>query len=314
MHSADIEATIRDVLGRIDRDEHIEDSWVELKSTWIDPQKAARRIAAQANAGRGAPVVWMVGIDEKRGLVGCTAAPLHDWWAQVATCFDTVVPALHDLAVSVDGTTVVVLQFATDHAPYVIKLSGSAATKEVPWREATAVRSASREELLAILRPLRALPSVEIVSGHFEAKAVRPPEGAEFCRCSLQLDLVINPVSQDRLVIQFRHCSGVVWTSFGTSVALDKVKVHPHDPKSVFARRDRYQIALESNARVLVSADANTTNMDTLISQSVRAEVELSVADAAKPLLLTAVFELPREGSAPWRKNWDKRKKWVLAE
>lgn len=43
---------------------------MEIEADWIDLVKAARRIAGYANAGGGAPVLGLVGLDEKRGVVG----------------------------------------------------------------------------------------------------------------------------------------------------------------------------------------------------------------------------------------------------
>jgi hypothetical protein len=314
LHSADIKAIVHDVLARIDRNQHIEDSRLELKSAWPDPHRAARRIAGHANAGRGAPVLWIVGIDEKKGLVGCEVAPFHDWWAQVAGHFDAAVPALRDNSISIGTVSVIVLEFMTDHAPYVVKTAGSPVTKEVPWRSATAVRSAHRSELLTLLRPLQSLPTSEFLRGHFSAKSVRPTDADEFCQCSLQLQIVLSTTRDGRLIIPLHKCTGVVWTSFGTSVILNKVKVHAHDPNSVFVRRDQHHVVVDGSARLLVSGEAKTPNMDILIAQSIRAEVELAILDAPTPLLLTALFTLPPQGSPGWRQNWDKQKKWVISE
>ncbi len=312
MHATDLDAIVRDVLARIEAKQHVEDSRIELKSAWPNPQKAARRIAGHANAGRGAPVLWIIGIDEKRGLVGCEHTATHNWWAQVASYFDAVVPALRDRAVSVGGKSAVALEFGTDHAPYVVKTSQSPVTKEIPWREATAIRTATRSELLSVFRPLRFLPSVEMIRGHLWAKSIRPPEGNELCSCSLQLEIVLSPVKGERLVIPRHLNKGVLWTSFGTSVPLDKIKIHPHDPDSVFVRQDQHHLAVDGGARLIVAGVAKTENMDALIAASIRTHVEIAMLDTPRPLVLASTFVLPPKGSPAWRKNWDKRKKWVL--
>jgi len=77
-------------------------------------------------------------------------------------------PKCHDLNVVTDkGLTVVALVFETDRAPYVVKNPfyqtpnrKDAIEREVPWRDATAVRSATRAELLLILSEKRSLQAL----------------------------------------------------------------------------------------------------------------------------------------------------------
>ena len=55
------------------------DSRVELKAEWPDAVDAARRIAGHANAARGDPVLWIIGLDEKRGAIGAAVNELAKW-------------------------------------------------------------------------------------------------------------------------------------------------------------------------------------------------------------------------------------------
>lgn len=53
MKTSDIERWALRVIDRVRRNERVEDSSLELKSTWPnDPWKAARQIAGHANAAR----------------------------------------------------------------------------------------------------------------------------------------------------------------------------------------------------------------------------------------------------------------------
>ena len=66
MRSHEIESWAYDIIERVQKHQPIEDSRVELKSEWIDATKAARQIAGHANASHGEPILWLIGIDEKK--------------------------------------------------------------------------------------------------------------------------------------------------------------------------------------------------------------------------------------------------------
>src|SRR5690242_6350206 len=74
-----------------------EDAHVELKAAWLEPQKVARQIAAHANAARGEPILWLIGVDEKTGVVGAEQKNLADWFSALRGQFDGVAPELTDV-------------------------------------------------------------------------------------------------------------------------------------------------------------------------------------------------------------------------
>lgn len=149
----------------------VEDSFVELKSTFIEAKKAARRIAGHANAARGEPILWIIGLDEDNGVVEVDATNLSDWWSQVTAYFMGLAPAMVDYIVTTDQGPLTVLFFDTSAAPYVVKNpsygrpGGGPVEREVPWRAGTGVRSATREDLIRLLVPLTRLPDIEILDG-----------------------------------------------------------------------------------------------------------------------------------------------------
>jgi hypothetical protein len=144
----------------------IEDSRVELKSTWIEPDKAAHRLGAHANAARGDKILWLVGIDEKNHTIASIdSQELGVWYQSVERHFDGFAPRLLvDVNIELEQGIVVALCFETAReAPYVIKNSkpgGGYPQFIVPWREGTRLRAASREDLLRILLPIRRLSSL----------------------------------------------------------------------------------------------------------------------------------------------------------
>jgi hypothetical protein len=148
-----------------------EDKQTELKGVWpVDHNKAARRIAGHANAAGGEPILWLVGVDEQTGAVlGAQHQEFSNWMSGIRSQFDgSFAPRCHDLNVVTDqGLTVVALVFESDRSPYVVKNPHyqtpnrqDPIEREVPWRDATSVRTATRADLLLILSEKRSLQAL----------------------------------------------------------------------------------------------------------------------------------------------------------
>jgi hypothetical protein len=155
----ELELWTLDVISAIQNNQPVEDSRIELKSEWPEPKRAAPRLAAHANAARGTPVLWLVGIDEKaRRIVGAHPSELANWFPSVAQFFDGDPPrmVLH-VNVRSGGNTIVALYFETHQgSPFVVKnIEGGYPQFVVPWREGARTRAANRYELLRILVPIR---------------------------------------------------------------------------------------------------------------------------------------------------------------
>jgi hypothetical protein len=89
MRNHEIEAWALGIIDSVKNGKPIEDSRVELKREWpSDHWKSARQIAGHCNAARGEHVLWLVGIDQKKGVMGAVYAELSNWFAQVDACFD----------------------------------------------------------------------------------------------------------------------------------------------------------------------------------------------------------------------------------
>ncbi len=158
MRCAEVEHWVITVADRVRASAPIEDSRVELKAEWPDAVDAARRIAGHANAARGDPVLWIIGLDEKRGAIGAAVNELAKWHPKVQAQFDGIAPAMEDFLVPYDGQTLVALLFETSGAPFVVrnpmfgKPGGGPISRETPWREGTSIRSATRTDLIRLLR------------------------------------------------------------------------------------------------------------------------------------------------------------------
>lgn len=159
MTHQEVEVWAREIVEAVLANQRIEDSRVELKSSWPAPRKAADRLAAHANAARGTSILWLIGVDEKnRKLVNVDPVEPANRLKSVESFFDGFAPRLLiDLNLRIDGNTVVALNYETHQgAPFVVKgTKGSYPEFIVPWREGTALRAARRDDLLKILVPIR---------------------------------------------------------------------------------------------------------------------------------------------------------------
>jgi hypothetical protein len=238
MKPSQIEAWALRVVERVETGQPNEDSRVELKREWpAEPDKAARRIAGQANAARGEPALWLIGLDQTAGVTGAAHADLAKWWPGVKAEFEGLAPVMVDLNVPWKGLTVVALLFETDRAPFVVKNpvygkpNGGPVALEVPWRDGTLVRSARRDELLRLLAPLQLLPDVEVLNGwlHLE-KVDQPTDPASPYIWELWLDLYVVPRGEERLTIPFHRCQGAIDLPAPASqvVAFEEVSLRPH--------------------------------------------------------------------------------------
>jgi hypothetical protein len=167
MTTYEIEAWALRAIEHVEKHEPSEDDRVELKAAWIDHEKAGRRIAGHANQVRGEPILWLIGVDENKGLMGADENDLATWRPQVKSHFDGPVPRLQSVLVHRSGKTAVALYFETEQRPYVVKNpTGGPAQLEVPWREGTAVRSANHSDLILLLSPLqRPVLKIEVGKG-----------------------------------------------------------------------------------------------------------------------------------------------------
>ena len=176
MRRQEIEYWALNIIESVQKNQNFEDSRVELKADFIDPEKAARRIAGHANAARGESILWIFGLDENTGLNNISGADLAEWWPKVKSHFDSHVPRLQDFVLNVEGTPIYLLHFETSEAPFVIKnpkfgiKNGGAVEREVPWREGTKVRSATREDLIKLLLPTVSLPDVKVLEVNVTVK------------------------------------------------------------------------------------------------------------------------------------------------
>jgi|SRR5919199_420325 hypothetical protein len=236
-----IEAWVLKVIEQVNYGQPNEDSRVELKADWpSDMYKAARRIAGHANAAHGEPILWIIGVDQQKGVIGVGQTELANWYPKIQSQFDGgMAPSMTELNIPVSGKTVVALVFETDRAPFVVKSPNGSGPihREVPWREGTSIRSANRADLIKLLSPIQRLPEIEILGCGL---SIQPSERvvSRYGRSSkytgswileLKVNLYIIPKCEHRIVIPFHRCEA--WIEVSDIIPRTYFNLGPPKPK-----------------------------------------------------------------------------------
>jgi hypothetical protein len=161
----DVERWTLSVVEGLLRGDRSEDSRVEFKRELRDDfLKLARRLAGHANAARGEPILWVVGVDEDKRQLTSAVLPTDaaNLWQQVWSKFDGPHPEVVDVHVEFGGATLLALGFNCERVPYVVQTGKDAPRLELPWREGTRVDSATRSQLIRVMLPAAKAPTVEV--------------------------------------------------------------------------------------------------------------------------------------------------------
>jgi len=204
MRKTDIEFWALNVIERVENGQPVEDDRVELKSNWVDPGKAARRIAGHANAARGEPILWLIGVDEINNIKGVDYHEYTEWFGKVNSNFDEIAPEAVSINIPYKGVTILAILFDTDRAPYLVKNpSGGSIQFEVPWRDNTSIKTANRSELLRILVPTQRLPIINILSGILRARQFKDEQKWNW---DLEFQLYVESMLNFPVVLPFHQC------------------------------------------------------------------------------------------------------------
>lgn len=305
MRTIEIEHWALTVIEQVELGQPNEDTRVELKSDWIDPSKAARQVAGHANASRGDPILWLVGVNQENGVTGVAHIELASWLPQVVSHFDGLAPEAVDLNIPHDGMTVVALFFLTDRAPYVVKnpefgvTRGHVISLETPWREGTTTRSAKRSELVRILVPRLSLPDVEVLSAELTLAH------HDKYRWDLEINFYISPVIGEMLVIPNHRCKADILVSpLGLSFDLSEIRISPpykgvvggrtfnKEPDSITAAHTRDDVLVQGPARLILRAGKwADAPEDPLEGMSATARVSLNPVHASRPTKIECTMD-----------------------
>lgn len=320
MRVEQLEAWVLSLVDLVTKVRKVEDSRVELKADWPDSLSAARRIAAHANAADGSAVLWIIGLDEERGVTPLSNVDPATWVAQVAKEFDQLAPAFQDLVVPVESSSVVALLIDTTRRPFVVrnptfgKQGGGSVALEVPWREGTAVRSARRQDLLRLLVPQQTLPSVELLSASVRASTSQKPQkgGAveHWVTWLTVLQLYVIPMGNERVVFP-RHKTRLA-IAFDRSILRCEVGFQTptyHLPDRLV--RDSETVATTSGEAIVrgpgrLEVDGYFTHHyeDTLITGPLSVQLLLALAGSDHTIVLNAIVEEDVANSDTGSKTW----------
>lgn len=227
MRLNEIEAWALAIADRAIAHQPVEDDRVELKAAFIEPDKAARRLAGHANAARGSSLLWIIGIDDDAGTIpGVAASDFAEWWARIEALFNEVAPDVRVVNVPYDRVTMVALLINPDRAPFAVanpahgRTGGGPVELEVPWREGTATRSARRSDLLRLLVPALTTPQIEVLHASLTLSLQRhqlsdPSGPREDDSVRLTARFYIEHLSSEMLIIPDHRTSAEVLNASG---------------------------------------------------------------------------------------------------
>jgi hypothetical protein len=295
MNLREIESWALRVIERVVANHPSEDSLVELKTTWPeDSNKAGRRIAGHANAARGEPILWLIGVDQDNGVQGVVYAELANWWLQIQAEFNGVSPTIWDLNISWNDRTVVALLFETERAPFVVRNQvfgqpgGGSVELEVPWREGTRTRSATHNDLVLLLSPSVRVPYSEIISAALSITGRIESEGKREYFWVLDFKVFINPMVGDRLVLLDNRCSG----SFEIPHRIPRTElVNWHVVNVAGERTAKLEngFSMEAPSIVRLRAEGRTLETDNLDGE-IQIEAKILPVNGDRPIIINATL------------------------
>lgn len=314
MNLRQIESWVLRVIDCVKNGYPNEDFLVELKRDWISEVKASRRIAGHANAARGENILWLIGVDEKEGVIGADAANIASWYPTVESYFNELPPRMTSLNIPIDGKIIVALLFETNRAPYVVKnpaygqQKGNSAEFEVPWREGTRIRTARRCDLIRLLAPLESLPEIEILDIYLTATIAGTDSVGNYYPDQLKLSsqLYIVPKSKERVVIPFHRCRVEFEVTGIPMINPSRISLNPaYGTSHIFADGKPGSLTIESTAHEIIIDGPGKVALQAISERpclpdkgkncDVRISIHLLPTHAQYPVVLRKTLPYPAE-------------------
>ena len=271
------------------------------------PRRAARLLAAHANAARGRDVLWLIGV--KTGAPGRNSPgrlrvpgaqlPSFDAWLQkLLPFFDGLAPKVRAFVIpygatgSVPARSVVALQIETSRAPFVIRTAAAGPTLDVPWWDPAAgqTRSAGRTELIKLLVPLQDLPQFEVLEAELTFYKNPHSSGSQktLHRWTLDGSLYVIPQPETRAVIPLHRCSGslrIPGSAF--AAAAQDLSLTP-DKLSPAVRVTESAVLVEGLGRLFIYCCGSTTAAEIPWQSPMTVTFDLIPAGAERAAVATA--------------------------
>ncbi len=252
MRRNEIEMAARRAVERLRQHGKLEDDRIEAKRIWIDAPKAARIIAGHANQARGDWIMWLVGVDEKTGDIHPTTPPdLAEWWPTVKSSFASEPPAMMHLHIDDGQKAFTAVVFETHAAPYLTKNpKGGVPETEVPWREGTSTRTATRANLMSLLAGVEPTLSFETRSASVRRNAEHPGK----VEWSAQLQLYVDFAGPGSTYLPFHRASITLFSELGEEIDLSPVRFHAANQPLGSVRQGGHEIEVSGPGVLQVSA------------------------------------------------------------
>jgi hypothetical protein len=296
MKPFEIEEWALRAIVRVEGNRPNEDTRVELKAEWLkDAARAARRIAGHANAARGNSILWIIGVDEDRGVVGADrSVDFANWWSAVSAQFDGIPPRPTEQLIDRNGVTVIAVVFETDRFPYVVKNpangqpGGGCVEYEVPWREGTRTRSARHTDLILLLAPLRRLPALDLRSANFRVTLSHenPTTGEKQFHCALTVTVYVLPAGEERVVFPLYRCGACVdFPHPGLRLPLAITSAHTGSAATINVTAE--EVVVDGPGTVTLCAISMLSTCPSTDAQTVDAQVAILPAGTDCPMTIT---------------------------
>ncbi|WP_104091811.1 hypothetical protein [Arthrobacter sp. GMC3] len=310
MRAINLETRVLAAVDQIRKGQQVETDFIECKREWPEDKKA-RQLAGSLNRAAGDPVIYIIGLDDKTGVItDVSGTDVLDWWTQIRPKFDQTPPELArhmDVVVDANGDKVVALVFASDRAPYVVKTGSANPSLEIPIREGSGTRSARRDEILRMLMPTINVPNAVVLEATFGADrslrssdsrfARQAKDETEGMRCLGGLKLYFEHTGTETVTLPSHGMRGKIsadGVEFKTNfwpLVLPKDKEDQQSHGAV-AKYDGIVVTSPGLVRIgFRIEDVNTKDRHTFLSAKlVVAELELEVIGAARSVKVVATL------------------------
>ena len=233
------------------------------------PARAARLLAAHANAARGRDALWIIGVEANGRGPGADAAKFDAWLADTLPFFDGLAPRVTRLKVPLapaegkrPARLAVALHIESNRAPFVVRTGKRSSALEVPWTDpgSGVVRPAGRLELVKLLAPLQEVPQLEILEADLTFyKNPHSYTNKTTFRWTLDGALYLVPRGDDRVVVPLHRCRGHLTGSPGQPFAAVAADLNfTADKGSPSVRLTESALLVEGLGRVFLFCSGST--------------------------------------------------------